>query len=478
MWIKARCFTTLALVALIFTFFPFTIARAELSVAEPFRDYYARYQGIRVLGNPLTGLTEQNGYPAQYFEKGRIEDHRFDVTNPGWAFMYGRLTAELFEHGQQGPVNSTVLTYADLARWHSIEYRHPAPPNFTGGTLSMANGMFVPYDPLLRNAPGYIVAPYFWTYINRTDLFPGGWLHDIGLPMTDAFTTEALKNGELHTIVMQAFERSVLTYDQDNPAGWQVERGNIGADALQTAPASNPITIPAAGAQVTLPVHILARIGQPGQPVTAKLRWSNGTELSNTFMALRGEDGQGLLIANLDWINMLDPPQPATQAATLELWDPGRDLLAYQPLTVLNLADSNVQAIQVYWTISGTDSVGPQVRYVPKTARIGTASLEELLWGPPTISQIGYQTAIPTPEQVLAFPGRAPDWGPRVTLRKLTVSDGIAVADFSQELRAYGGGSLRVQLIREQITRTLLQFSSVQEVRIAIEGQIEGVLEP
>jgi spore germination protein GerM len=45
-------------------------------------------------------------------------------------------------------------------------------------------------------------------------------------------------------------------------------------------------------------------------------------------------------------------------------------------------------------------------------------------------------------------------------------------------MAAYGGGSLGVRLIREQITRTLQQFSTVREVRIAVEGQTEGVLEP
>jgi spore germination protein GerM len=33
-------------------------------------------------------------------------------------------------------------------------------------------------------------------------------------------------------------------------------------------------------------------------------------------------------------------------------------------------------------------------------------------------------------------------------------------------------------LIREQITQTLRQFATVREVRIAIEGRTEGVLEP
>jgi hypothetical protein len=35
-----------------------------------------------------------------------------------------------------------------------------------------------------------------------------------------------------------------------------------------------------------------------------------------------------------------------------------------------------------------------------------------------------------------------------------------------------------VQQIREQITQTLAQFPVVREVRIAIEGETAGVLEP
>ncbi|CAA9291968.1 MAG: hypothetical protein AVDCRST_MAG26-4161 [uncultured Chloroflexia bacterium] len=58
------------------------------------------------------------------------------------------------------------------------------------------------------------------------------------------------------------------------------------------------------------------------------------------------------------------------------------------------------------------------------------------------------------------------------------MDNGVATADFSQELRAYGGGAARAQLIRAQITRTLLQFPSVREVRIVVEGQSDGVLQP
>ena len=58
----------LAAAIVIFAFF--------YAVAPPFRDYYARHAGARVLGPPITGLVLVEGIAAQYFEKGRIEDHR------------------------------------------------------------------------------------------------------------------------------------------------------------------------------------------------------------------------------------------------------------------------------------------------------------------------------------------------------------------------------------------------------------------
>lgn len=58
--------------------------------------------------------------------------------------------------------------------------------------------------------------------------------------MTAPQVAETTRNGERRDIVMQAFERTVLTYDQLNPRDWQVERGNIGTDHVaalgQTAP--------------------------------------------------------------------------------------------------------------------------------------------------------------------------------------------------------------------------------------------------
>jgi len=147
-------------------------ARADPLIAEPFQDYYARHAGMRVLGPPITDLVRVAGVAAQYFEKGRIEDHRAAEGDPTWGLMYGRLTAELIEHDPSWFVNRTGITYATLGEAAAPQHRHAPPPGFSGGTTIVQNvidargmareGMFVPYDARLRAAPGYYVPQTFW----------------------------------------------------------------------------------------------------------------------------------------------------------------------------------------------------------------------------------------------------------------------------------------------------------------------------
>ena len=117
------------------------------------------------------------GRPARHFEKASIEDHRGQADDPRWEFMYSRLTAVLMAAHPYGSVSGMSATYADLVKWNQPQYRHTPPGGLPGGSISKPlNGAFVPYDPLLLPAPGYIVEEVFWDYISRTDLFPGGWL--------------------------------------------------------------------------------------------------------------------------------------------------------------------------------------------------------------------------------------------------------------------------------------------------------------
>lgn len=102
-------------------------------------------------------------------------------------------------------------------------------------------------------------------------------------------------------------------------------------------------------------------------------------------------------------------------------------------------------------------------RQVPKTEQIGRAAVEALLRGAKQeeISQ-GYISNINS----------------GVRLKKITIENGIAKADFDEQLEFQVGGSCRVAAIRAQITETLKQFLTVDSVIISINGRTEDILQP
>ena len=220
-------------------------AAPAFRLAPAFRNFYVQHQGLRLLGYPIRKAEQSGAIASQVFEKARLEDHRRAGVRGAWAFMYGRLTAELIERGSMAAVNGSDLTYVDLGRLADPAARVAPPEGYAGGPVGYGDGVFIPIDPQLGALPGHVVPMAFWEYMNRADLFPGGWLHDLGLPLTGAFQTEVVKQGQRRAIVMQAFERTVLTYDPLNTAEWQVERGNLGTDyllatgALQAPPVLN-----------------------------------------------------------------------------------------------------------------------------------------------------------------------------------------------------------------------------------------------
>ncbi|MGI8690662.1 MAG: hypothetical protein ACR2M3_18935, partial [Thermomicrobiales bacterium] len=50
----------------------------------------------------------------------------------------------------------------------------------------------------------------------------------VGLPITEAYWTTAMVGGVAKTVLVQAFERRVLTYTPSNPDPFKVEMGNVG----------------------------------------------------------------------------------------------------------------------------------------------------------------------------------------------------------------------------------------------------------
>jgi len=130
--------------------------------------------------------------------------------------------------------------------------------------------------------------------------------------------------------------------------------------------------------------------------------------------------------------------------------------------------------------------VFPVEREIAKTQAVARAALEELLKGPTDKEkEEGFLTSVPTREQIIQYRqlvlqngGQAPYEGDEIKINSLKIENGIALVDFSSELEAYGGGSCRVAAIRAQITQTLKQFPTVQEVIISMDGRTEDILQP
>ncbi len=84
------------------------------------------------------------------------------------------------------------------------------------------------------------VAQPFWSFLNQTGpIFDGpgqvsnGRLFDpvyyaTGLPISEAWWAKVKVGGQTKDVLMQAFERRVLTYTPSNPTAFQVEMGNVG----------------------------------------------------------------------------------------------------------------------------------------------------------------------------------------------------------------------------------------------------------
>ncbi len=254
---------------------------------------------------PQPGKSLQEGYQTssgalaqhfvQYFDKARMEinDRSVDPNSP-WYVTNGLLTVELIagEPATGGPFAhaprpaADIPLASDLSDTNAPTYKsfravadvpgneghqaNPDPANHRQPATAIINrngqvgsdpskaslGEAVEYAYYESETHHNIVAA-FWYFLRSTDLvYENGqtksrllsdpWFYATGYPISEAYWAKAIIAGKPHDVLIQAFQRRVLTYVPDNPAGWRVQMGNIGQHYYQwryggqPAPASTP----------------------------------------------------------------------------------------------------------------------------------------------------------------------------------------------------------------------------------------------
>jgi hypothetical protein len=199
---------------------------------------------------------------VQYFDKARMEQ-----TTAGGPVTNGLLTVELITGQRQfgdnlftnyppaaipvvGDPTNTFPTYASLgASVFPNTAAQSAQPVGTvynpDGTLTtdsqraaMPGAAFGSFqgDPGGKYAHNIPLA--FWSYLTA---LPTPWQTTMGFPLTEAFWVQVTVNNVPQTwVLVQPFERRVLSYTPSNPSGFQVEMGNIGQHYYQWRYVTNP----------------------------------------------------------------------------------------------------------------------------------------------------------------------------------------------------------------------------------------------
>jgi hypothetical protein len=148
--------------------------------------------------------------------------------------------------------------------------------------------------------------------------------------------------------------------------------------------------------------------------------------------------------------------------------EPSRDKTFSVPVIIVSSGETmNVKAFfgdgKLNVALNCTE-VSAVERIVPKTTAVARTALEELLKGLTQAEKDkNFYTSI----------------NAGVKIQSLVIDNaGTAKVDFNEQLQFQVGGSCRVAAIRAQITKTLLQFPTIKNVIISINGRTEDILQP
>lgn len=214
---------------------------------------------------------------VQYFDKARMEiNNPADRSGPNQGVTNGLLVKELVSGRMQlgndpydtdqrpaadvpvagNPRNANAVApgYNVFAGLATIDngYRDPQRLNELvsttidrNGNLGLRADLALPETKIVQynSVTGHNIPQVFWNFMNlQGKIEVDGkiqtgpvvdWLFAMGLPITDPYWTQAQIGGETKDVLVQLFERRVLTYVPSNPEGYKVEMGNVGQHYFQ-----------------------------------------------------------------------------------------------------------------------------------------------------------------------------------------------------------------------------------------------------
>lgn len=157
--------------------------------------------------------------------------------------------------------------------------------------------------------------------------------------------------------------------------------------------------------------------------------------------------GCGLADKLQEWKNSEETPsQEENQGGTDEDIQP-------LPQQGLDSSTGEQREVVLYFAASDGQSLQQETRSIPKTEGVARATISELINGPQN------ETLLPTiPNSTM--------------LESIKIDEGLCTVDFSSELvDHHPGGLLNEELTVYSIVNTLTQFSTIDEVKILVDGQ-------
>jgi hypothetical protein len=212
-------------------------------VSGRFLEYWQQNGGLDVFGYPLTSERVEEGRTVQYFERTRFE--YAPENSPPYDVLLGRLGATIL--AQQG------------VDWQEM----PTSAGPAAGCLWFAQTDHNVCNQLENQGIGFL--NYWRSNGLEFDGQPGSSYQEsialFGLPITEPYDYEV----EGQTVQVQWFERARFEWHPDNPAGFRVLLGRLGARLVEGS--SGQVPAPPTISQVQLYFIALGDQGQSGPEI-------------------------------------------------------------------------------------------------------------------------------------------------------------------------------------------------------------------